>query len=83
MSKLTRKQNDRLVYTLRNLERASTYINGAEIAVARRDRLATTTLHYTRADGACLYEVERAYGSDLVGLQNGIEAIRALLKENQ
>jgi hypothetical protein len=80
MAKLTRKQRATIEKALRNAERASAYIHGKDIAVCRREHLATTALHYSRqSDAACLYEVERSYGSDLVGLQVAIETLSALL----
>jgi hypothetical protein len=48
------------------------------VAVARKGGPATTTLHYTRADGSTLYEVAKDIGSDLTGLDAGIKALTAL-----
>lgn len=75
---LTKKQRAAIECALRNAERAHAYIHDPRIAVCRRDSQATTTLHYSRPDGA-LYEVERAYGSDLTGLDNAIAELRSLL----
>lgn len=79
MANLTRKQRSAVESALRNAERARTYIHAPHIAVCRRDSVASTTLHYSRQDGASLYEVERRYGSDLVGLDNAIQELRNLL----
>lgn len=79
MAKLTQKQVAELQYTLRNLERARAYIMAPQVAIARRGEHATTTLHYTRSDGQTLYEVTKDYGSDLTGLDAGINALRHFL----
>ena len=75
---LTKKQTAHLERVLQNLERAEKYIFAPETAVARRSH-GTTTLDYMRPDGKALYEVERAYGSDLTGLKSGIELLRDFL----
>jgi len=77
--KLTRKLQKRIEYALRNAERAEAYIMSKDVAVCRRESFASTTLHYTRADGGILYEVERAYGSDLTGLQSAIAELRSII----
>ncbi len=79
MAKLTKMQQKRIFYALCNLERARAYLFNPRLAIAKRDSMATTALHYARADGQCLYEVERAYGSDLTGLDNGIAELKLLL----
>lgn len=80
--KLTQKLVKRLEYALRNAERAHRMIHDPSVAVARRSTLASTTLHYTRPDGAALYEIERAYGSDLVGLETCIAELRSIIVES-
>lgn len=83
MAKLTKKQTEELERVLRNLERAEKYIFAPDTAVARRSH-GTTTLDYIRkSDGKALYEVERAYGSDLTGLKAGIEFLRDFLNTKQ
>jgi len=77
--KLTRKLQKRIEYALRNAERAEAYIMAKDVAVCRRETFASTTLHYTCPDGGILYEVERAYGSDLTGLHNAIAELRSIL----
>jgi hypothetical protein len=78
--RLTNKARAELRAVLRNAERARAYIHADSTAVCRRDRAATTTLHYSRrSDGAVLYEVERAYGSDLCGLDVAIERLGSFL----
>lgn len=85
MAKLTRKQRAALEAIERDLKRALAYINAPETAVARRSAEGTTTLHYTRpasslAPGGALFEVEKEYGSDLVGLASGLSRLRAFLE---
>lgn len=78
--KLTKKAREELRAVLRNAERARAYIHSDHVAVCYRQSHATTTLHYQRpSDGAALYEVERAYGSDLVGLDVAIERLGSFL----
>lgn len=75
MAKLTHKQTAKLETVLYHLKRAQKYLGQAKIAIAQRDTMATTTLHYTRADGSVLYEVNKEYGSDLTGLADGIRML--------
>ena len=81
MAKLTRKQVSRIGYALRNAERAHAYIMRADRAVAIKGGIATTTLHYTRADGAVLYEVDKQIGSDLCGLESCIAELKSFLND--
>ena len=77
--KLTKKARDDLRFVLRNAERAHIYISSPNIAVARKGGPATTTLHYTRADGSALYEVDKEIGSDLTGLKSAIAALATFI----
>ncbi len=79
MAKLTRAQTATLETTLYHLKRAQRYLTSEKTAVCRRDTMASTTLHYSRADGKALYEVEKEIGSDLTGLADGIRQIERLL----
>jgi len=79
MATLTRKQRAAIEYALRNAERARAYLFSDSVAIARKGGVATTSLHYARVDGAVLYEVEKAYGSDLTGLDSAIGALRSFL----
>ena len=80
MATITRKQRETLERALYHLERGQKYIAKPNIAVCVRDRMATTTLHYSRqADGTSLYEVEKAIGSDLCGLDDAARILRAFL----
>lgn len=79
MAQLTRVQTRTIEHALRAAERARTYIMSEHTAVCVRSH-GTTTLDYIRpSDGAALYEVERAYGSDLTGLDEAIHTLRLAL----
>ncbi len=82
MAKLTKAQQRHLQRALAHAERAHAYLMSDQIAVARKDRAATTTLHYTRSDGSTLYEVQKEYGSDLTGLADCIADLKALLSSS-
>lgn len=79
--KLTRKQRRTLEHVLADAQRAQMFLHRADVAVGRVSQHATTTLHFTRADGQAFYAVDKHYGSDLVGLQSAIESLRAFLAE--
>jgi hypothetical protein len=77
--KLTKTTRESLQYALRNAQRAYDYIHSEQMALAKRDTMATTTMHYVRPrDGAVLYEVAK-HSSDLIGLENTIATLRRLL----
>ena len=78
--RLTLKQRRSIEFALRHAERAYAYIMADSMAVARKGGMATTTLHYTRADGSTLYEVAKDIGSDLTGLPTAIAELRSFLK---
>lgn len=79
MLSLTRVQRIHVESALRNVSRALTYLQRADIAVCRKGGPATTTLHYTRADGSTLYEVDKSIGSDLCGIESALEDLRRLI----
>lgn len=66
---LTFRRLEALRGAIRQIDRGIGYIMAADVAVCRRGGPATTTLHYTRADGSVLYEVTKDYGSDLCAFQ--------------
>lgn len=82
MAKLTRAQRSQIEAALYHAKRAHVYIFSDSVAVTRRERSATTTLHYTRPDGAVLYEVQKTYGSDLCGLDDTVKALEGILEAN-
>ena len=77
--RLTRATRRAIEAALYDARRARDYIMAPSTAVCIRGTMATTTLHYTRGDGAVLYEEEREYGSDLCGLSDAIRRLEALL----
>jgi hypothetical protein len=82
MAKITQKQANEIADAIRNLNRAKEYLFNPRIVIAHRDTMATTTLHYARPDGQALYEVEKSYGSDLTGLQSGVDLLMDFLKHH-
>jgi len=79
MAALTKAQRNELERAYLHLQRARAFLFRADVAIAKRGTHATTTLHYTRADGATLYELTKEMGSDLTGLQAGMGVIRLFL----
>jgi len=77
--KMTKAARRELEAVLRNAVRAREYVMAEGTAVCRRRTMATTTLDYTRADGSVLCEVQRAYGSDLCGLDTAIQRLEGFL----
>jgi len=83
MAKLTRAQALELRAAINHLRRAQGYLFSEQVAIARRDTMATTTLHYQRpSDGACLFEVNKHYGSDLTGLGEGLRLLSRFIEEH-
>lgn len=76
---MTKKDRARIDRAIGHLTRAINFINDPRTAVAFKGGMATTTLHYTRADGAVLYEVSKEIGSDLTGLEMGRKELLDLL----
>ncbi len=68
MARLTRAQRGAIERALRHLMRARAYLLRSDIAVGRIGGPATTTLHYTRADGSTFFVLAKDIGSDLAGL---------------
>jgi hypothetical protein len=44
--------------------------------------MATTTLHYTRADGKTLYEVNKEIGSEFIMLSTAISKLKDFIAEH-
>jgi len=79
MARLTKKVRARIRRAIAEAQAVEDYIMAPERAVCLRAKAATTTLHYTRADGDVLYEVTREYGSDLCRIANVKRTLEALL----
>jgi hypothetical protein len=82
MAKLTLKQRGALNSILMDASRANAYIMSPETAVCYRKDRSTTTLDYTRPDGAVLTEAQREYGSLLCRLPEAIRKLQAFLDED-
>ncbi len=82
MAKFTRKQIRQIESILYHAERAHKYLMDTRTAIARRDTVASTTLHYVRPDGSALYEVAKEIGSDLCGLPDAIRGLKDLVEDN-
>jgi hypothetical protein len=80
MAKLTKKQANDLWRIVSHFERALNYMNGDRVVVALKDDMATTTLHYTRADGSILYPIAKDIGSDLAGLSAGLHYLKQFVR---
>jgi hypothetical protein len=81
MAKLTRRQVAAITSVIHALERGVAYIDQPDVSVCRKGGPATTTLHYTRPDGSTLFEVEKAYRSDLCAFHSALKLARGLLSE--
>ena len=79
MSKLTKKQTFTLLAILRNMADAQRFINSPDTIVARRKRMATTTLDFTLPDGGAATPICKDIGSELVHLSTAIEQLRKFI----
>ena len=77
--RLTNKAREELRRSLADMERGLAFLKSERNAFCRREEHATTTLHYTRADGAVLHEMNRDCGSELQLLEHGAERLAAFL----
>jgi hypothetical protein len=82
MARFTGKQRREIERAIGHLQRAAKFLAQPRVAVATRDDRATTTAHYTRADGGVLYEINKEIGSDLCGLDMGLRALRDLIEQD-
>jgi hypothetical protein len=81
MGKLTKRQRRELELIRLDLVRAKDFIMNDRVAVCRVGGPATTTLHMERKlDGKVFYEINRDYGSNLCGLEEGIRKLDRMLK---
>lgn len=81
---MTKTQSRALHGVLADLKRGLTYLDQPRVAIARKGQGdATTTLHFTRADGATLYEVAKDIGSELALLRTGIANLERFLAEQE
>ena len=82
MAKLTAAQVRSIETVLYHLERANKYLASDDVALCKRRTMATTTLDYTRADGAVLCEVAKDIGSDIVGYEMAMGYLKNFLTFN-
>jgi hypothetical protein len=71
-----------LELVLLDLQRAMDFIKDERTAVCRVGfGMATTTLHMTRpSDSKIFYEINKHYGSQLCGLEEGMHKLRRMLE---
>jgi len=79
MSKLTKKQTSTLYCVLANLTVVQRFINSPDTIVARRKRMATTTLDFILPDGGAAIEICKDVGSELVHLSTAIEQLKKFI----
>ena len=84
MAKLTRQQTRELLGVVSSLNRALQYVARDQTAICYRTAMATTNLHYSRADGSGghLVEVEKEIGSDMTGIRTGLDSLKKFLDAN-
>lgn len=83
MGNLTQKDRRTLEHALDRAKAARDYIMSERIALCKVDTLASTSMHFTRGyDSRILYEIERSYGSQLVGLEDAIKILSNFLESH-
>ena len=79
MATLSKRQRHDLEQVQALLMRVQNWLLSDGIAIARTGGVATTTLHYTRADGATLYPITKDIGCDLVLLGTAISDLHRFI----
>ena len=79
MAKLTKKQISALLAILGNMVDAQRFINTPDTIVARRKRMATTTLDFTLPEGGAAIAIGKDIGSELVHLSTAIEQLKKFI----
>ena len=79
MAKLTKKQLSALLAILGNMVVTQRFISTPDTIVARRKRMATTTLDFTLPDGGAATAICKDIGSELVHLSTAIEQLKKFL----
>lgn len=82
MTKITQKQRAELNRAADHLARALEFIARSDVTVCRRRNIATTTLDYSRADGAVVTEINKEIGSDFAMASTALHEIRVFLETN-
>jgi len=79
MAKLTAAQTRSIETVLYHLNRAHKYINQPDVVLAIKKYIATTTLDFTLPDGTVAFQVDKQIGSDIAGLEMGIDYLNNFL----
>ena len=74
--KLTNKQIEGLENILYHLQRAQEFINNNDTVVGRKSTLCNTDLFYNEKENFKIALINKFYGSNLTGLEMGIENLR-------
>ena len=82
MAKLTQKQRAELSRAADHLQRALAYVNRPSVALCIRRDIATTTLDYSRADGAVVTEICKDIGSEFAMASTALHEILSFLNTN-
>jgi len=82
MAKITQKQRRELERAADHLQRALAYIAKPDVLIALRRSAATTTLDYTRADGAVVTEINKEIGSDFAMASTALHELKTFLEMN-
>jgi hypothetical protein len=80
MAKLTAAQERTIETVLHHLNRAQEYIMKDSTILAAKKSHATTTLDFLLPDGTPATQIAKDIGSDLAGLQMGIDYLKNFLK---
>lgn len=78
--RLLKRDRIRLERILTELKRGQAYIMDKEILVCRKQRYASTTLHYQNAQGEICYSLDKEIGSELALLHSGILGLEKALR---
>jgi len=79
-----RKEIQKIEDAVNQLERAFSYLNRESVLLCRQDSVATTTEHYTNGHGRPpILPVNKLYGSDITGLNNGIVLLKSLIRDER
>ena len=79
MPKLTAAQTRSIETVLYHLERSHKYLMDDSTILARKKSMATTTLDFLLPDGAAAYATDKQIGSDIAGLEMGMDYLRNFL----
>lgn len=90
MAKLTKAQQTQIARIIASLEVAQAFLASESVVICRKDRAATTSLHYTRApvpeslakDSAPLFPICKDIGCDLALLPTAIASLKTFFMES-